>query len=78
MGLDKRIDRYFKCMSDDYTTYEKGKIYLDIVIGSYIYKHPLDWKEVLQFPTNQELIDCIKSGKNKTKVLKALTQWKNN
>lgn len=68
---------FYKCVGDDWALFEKGEIYTIYEIGGYIEKHPEDFKPVLPYPTTRELIETIETGKNKTKVLKALRQWSN-
>ncbi len=67
---------YYKCISDEYSTYKKGQIYNKSSIGRYLIEHPLDWKKVDSYPTTKELISCIETGENKNKILKTLKQWK--
>ena len=68
---------YFKCVSNEYSTFVKGKIYRKDIIGRYLLDYPDDFKPVLPYPTTQELIDAITDGKNVTKILRSLKQWKN-
>jgi len=69
--------KYYKCLSDDYESFDKGRMYSGVWCEGFVRQHPEDWKEVLPYPNTLDLIDCIENGKNKTKVLKALKQWKN-
>jgi hypothetical protein len=68
---------FFKCKVDDYSSYEKGKIYHKDSIKEYLIEHPKDWVSVLDYPTSKELLDCFTNGTNKTKIIKALKQWQN-
>lgn len=70
-------DSFFICKADDYSSFEKGKVYSKNAIGKYLTKHPKDWKLLLDYPTTKELIECIEYGKNKSKIVKSLKQWKN-
>lgn len=67
---------FYKCKSIEYSSFHKGKIYPKDIIGKYIQQYPLDWQKVLPFPTTEELIECINSGKNKIQIIKTLKQWK--
>ena len=68
---------FFKCKADDYLSYEKGKIYHKDSIGKYLIENPKDWVSVLDYPKSKEILDCIKNGTNKAKIVKALKQWQN-
>lgn len=68
---------FFKCKSNDYSSYTKGKIYSKQAIGKWLTENPKDWSAVLDYPTSDELIGCINNGLNKSKIIKALNQWKN-
>ena len=66
---------FFKCQTNDWSSFVKGKIYHKDVIGKYLIEYPNDFKAVLEYPTSIELIECITNGENKSKILKALKQW---
>ena len=66
---------FFICKADDYSSFEKGKVYSKNEIGKYLIEHPKDWRVLLNYPTTTELLECIESGKNKSKIVKALKQW---
>lgn len=68
---------FFKCKSDDYSSYEKGKIYHKDSIGKYLIEYPNDWVSVLDYPTTKELLECLEYGTNKSKIIKSLKQWQN-
>lgn len=72
----QRTESFFKCKSSEYGSLEKGRIYHHMEIVKSLYKYPEDWQEVLPYPTSQELLDCIETGKDKTKIIRALKQWK--
>jgi len=73
------VGKFYKCIGDGYgCSFEKGKIYHETVVGINLENYPEDWKEVLPYPNTTRIIKVIESGKGKTKVLKALKQWKNN
>jgi len=46
------------------------------LISEHIIDYPEDWQKVLPYPTIDEIIDAVEKGKNKTKIIKALKQWK--
>jgi hypothetical protein len=69
---------FYKCVSSEYSTYKKGKIYPIEAVGQYLFDHPKDWKKVLPYPTTQELIECLEKGKNSKIIIKALKQWQKN
>lgn len=75
--MEKPQAQYYKCLNDDYRTFNKGSIYFITLVGKYVHDNPEDWKAVLPYPTAKEIIDCIENGNNKTIILKALKQWKN-
>ena len=68
---------FFKCKADDYSSYEKGKIYHKDSIGKYLIENPKDWISVLDYPTSKELLECLENGTNKVKIIKSLKQWQN-
>ena len=68
---------FFKCKSDDYSTFIKGKIYHKDSIGNHLIEYPKDWVSVLDYPTSKELLDCLENGTNKAKIIKSLRQWQN-
>lgn len=68
---------FFKCKSNDYSLYKKGYIYHKKFIEKFLIEYPEDWQPILDYPTSTELLNCIESGKNKSKIIKALKQWKN-
>ena len=68
---------FFKCKANDYLSYKKGKIYHKDSIGKYLIENPKDWVSVLDYPKSKEILDCIKNGTNKAKIVKALKQWQN-
>lgn len=68
---------FFKCKSDDYSSFKKGKIYHRDSIGDFLIEHPKDWVSVLDCPTYKDILDCIENGTNKTKIVKSLKQWQN-
>lgn len=68
---------FFKCKANDYSTYEKGKIYHKDSIGKYLIENPKDWVSVLDYPTSKQILDCIENGTNKSKIIKSLKQWQN-
>lgn len=68
---------FFKCKSDDYSTFIKGKIYHKDNIGNHLIDHPKDWVSVLDYPTAKELLECLENGNKKTKIIKSLKQWQN-
>jgi hypothetical protein len=68
---------FFKCKSNDYSSYDKGKIYHKDSIGKYLIQNPKDWVSVLDYPTSKELLECLENGTNKNKVIKSLKQWQN-
>jgi hypothetical protein len=68
---------FFKCKSNDYTYYQKGKIYHKDSIGKFLIENPEDWFPVLDYPTSKDILQCIESGTNKAKIIKALKQWQN-
>jgi len=36
-------DNYYKCKSDDYSYYEKGKVYHGAIILEHLIEYPDDW-----------------------------------
>lgn len=68
---------FYKCKADDYSYYEKGKIYHKDSIGKYLIENPKDWVSVLDYPTSKELLECLENGTNKAKIIKSLKQWQN-
>jgi len=70
--------KYYLCLAYDYDSYRKGKVYPEFLVSGIVDRFPKDWKEVSPYPNTLELIDCIENGKNKTKVLEVLKQWKSN
>lgn len=66
---------YYKCVANDWTSFDKGRNYHVNQIGEYLSQYPLDFKPVLPMPTVKELIAAIQTGEGKSKVLKALKQW---
>jgi hypothetical protein len=68
---------FFKCKADDYSSYEKGKIYHKDSIGKYLIENTKDWISVLDYPTSKELLECFENGTNKAKIVKSLKQWQN-
>jgi hypothetical protein len=69
------MQEYYKCKSDEYSSFTKGKIYSIESIGKYLTNNPEDWSPALPFPEIKEILDCIENGTNKTKIVKALKQW---
>lgn len=67
---------YYKCVSHDYYTFDKGSIYSSESIGIYLTKHPKDWKKVLPYPSTIELLDAFEKNVKKSQVIKALNQWR--
>lgn len=67
---------YFKCKTDEYSSFTKGKIYARESMIEYLVLHPNDWSPVLDYPTTNEILECIESGIKKTRIIKALKQWK--
>ena len=68
---------FYKCIANDYSSYQKGKIYSENEIGKYLAENPKDWKKVLPYPTSKEIIAAFENKENVTKVIKALKQWQN-
>ena len=68
---------FFTFRANDYSTFQKGKIYNKESIGNYLTENPKDWASVLDYPTSKELLDCFENGTNKTKIIKSLKQWQN-
>jgi len=68
---------FFKCKANDYSTFQKGKIYNKESIGNYLIENPKDWVSVLDYPTSKDFLDCIENGTNKSKIIKSLKQWQN-
>lgn len=77
LGISVVSGSFFKCKSDDYSSYIKGKIYHKDSIAKYLIEYPKDWVPVLDYPTSKELLECLESGANKDKIIKSLKQWQN-
>jgi len=75
----KKSKEYFVCKSNDYLNLKivKGSICHVQRIDKYLDDFPKskDWGTVLEYPTTQQLIDCIETGENKIQIIKALKQW---
>ena len=76
MKLEKSKE-YFICKSNDYLNLNivKGRICHIQIIEEYLNNCPKDWGTVLEYPTTQQLIDCIETWENKIQIIKALKQW---
>lgn len=70
------MEVYYKCVSNDYNQFSKGKNYTEKSIGKYLEEYPKDFKKINSYPSVEELIECIENGTNKNKIIKTLKQWK--
>jgi len=73
------MKKYYKCKTNGYNNHTKGYIYSeDNIFSVHLKEYPKDWQLVMPPPSFKDVLNCIETGENKEKVLKALKQWKNN
>jgi hypothetical protein len=68
-------NKFYKCMSNDYSRFIKGKIYNEYIIEKYLFLYPNDWKEVSPYPSTKEILLALETKKDAAKIIKTLKQW---